>query len=261
MHCPNCREDNAPMTRFCTSCGAVLVEEAPGGGRRRVLRPWGLRNSAPLTISPDLPDLVLSPIVDERRAWRMDLGLAGAVIAMVVLVAALHPWLRRAAAEPTSRVDERVVAAPVAMSVATPPIVHETRLAAPALVERAPANVRPDAIPAKAAVSPPATAIAPRPSGARGLPAVPVTYAMPPREAILGDGQGVNSPDAPGPEAVSVPAAEPDRWQVLRSELHRCQPLGLFDRATCEQRARLAHCDSYWGHVALCPSQRAESGR
>lgn len=261
MHCPNCREDNAPSTRFCTSCGAVLVEEAPGGGRRRVLRPWGLHNSAPLTISPDLPDLDLSPIVAERRAWRMDLGLAGAVVAVVVLVAALHPWLRRAEAEPTSRVDERMVGAPVAMSVATPPVMHETRLAAPALVERAPASVRPDAVPAKTAVSPPANAAPSRGSGARGLPAVPVTYAMSPREALTGDGHGVDAPEVPAPAAVNAPPAEPDRWQVLRSELDRCQPLGIFERATCEQRARLAHCDSYWGHVALCPSQRAESGR
>jgi len=260
MHCPNCREHNAPTTRFCTSCGAVLVEEAPGGGRRRVLRPWGLHDSAPLTISPDLPDLAMSPILAERRVWRMDLGLAGAVVAIVVLVAVLHPWLRRAEAEPTSRVDERVVAAPVALSVPNAAIVHETRLAAPALVERAPAAAKPAAEAVKVA-TPTAVPAPSRPSGARGLPAVPVNYAISPREAVIGDGQGASATDAPAPAAVKAPAAEPDRWQVLRDELDRCQPLGIFDRATCEQRARLSHCDSYWGHAALCPSLRAESGR
>lgn len=260
MHCPNCRADNAPSTRFCTSCGAVLVEEAPGGGRRRVLRPWGLHDSAPLTISPDLPDLAMSPILAERRAWRMDMGLAGAVVAIVVLIAALHPWLRRAEAEPTSRVDERVVATHAASSAPTPAIVHETRLAASALAEHSPATAKP----AAEAVKVPATTAVPapsRPSGARGVAAVPVTYAMPPRETITRDGQGMDAPDAPAPAAVKAPAAEPDRWQALRNDLDRCQPLGIFDRATCEQRARLAHCDSYWGHAALCPSLRAESGR
>jgi hypothetical protein len=261
MHCPTCREDNAPTTRFCTSCGAVLVEEAPGGGRRRVLRPWGLRDSAPLTISPDYPDLAVSTILAERRAWRMDLGLAGGVVAIVVLAATLHPWLRRAEAEPTSRVDERVVAAAATVSVPAPAIVYETRLAAPALVERAPASASSEAIAAKTAASPPATGAAPRPGGARALPAVPVNYAMTPREAIIGDGQGVDAPVAPAPATAPAPTAEPDRWQVLRSELDRCQPLGVFERATCEQRARLSHCDSYWGHAALCPSLRAESGR
>ena len=57
MHCPHCRCVNAATTRFCIECGAVLVESTPGGGRRRVLRPWGLRSSAPLTESPALPEM------------------------------------------------------------------------------------------------------------------------------------------------------------------------------------------------------------
>jgi hypothetical protein len=84
---------------------------------------------------------------------------------------------------------------------------------------------------------------------------------MPPREAIIADGQGVDALTAPAPPPAAAPSVQPDRWQVLRAELDRCQPLGIFERATCEQQARLAHCDSFWGHVALCPPLLADSRR
>jgi hypothetical protein len=36
---------------------------------------------------------------------------------------------------------------------------------------------------------------------------------------------------------------------------------GLIERAVCEQGARLANCDGYWGTVALCPAGRSDYGQ
>src|SRR5687767_9087182 len=86
MHCPHCRSDNASTTRFCIECGAVLVESTPGGGRRRVLRPWGLRKSAPLTESPALPEMAAARKAARRAShtprrpvYKIAAGIAGIV--------------------------------------------------------------------------------------------------------------------------------------------------------------------------------------
>jgi hypothetical protein len=176
-----------------------------------------------------------------------------------VLVAALHPWLQRAEAEPSSRVDERTVAPPAPVAAPAVAIAQEARLSAPALVERVPPRARAETGASRAADSS-STGAPSRPVAARAMPATPASYAMPSREGIIADGQGAEAPPTPAPPP-AAPSVEPDRWQVLRAELDRCQPLGVFERATCEQQARLVHCDSYWGHVALCPPLLADSRR
>ena len=97
MHCPTCRHDNPATTRFCSACGAVLVESAPDGGRRRVLRPWGMRRTAPPTISPDMPDLADAAIPTRGTrldpAVRFDFWIIGALVVAVVAVA----WIRGSA--------------------------------------------------------------------------------------------------------------------------------------------------------------------
>jgi hypothetical protein len=98
--------------------------------------------------------------------------------------------------------------------------------------------------------------------GPRGLPPVPAVYPSPAREAVIGDGQPVEvaavaAPAAPPP--VARPAA--DRWQPLRDALGRCDGRGMIERAMCEQGARLAHCDGYWGNAPLCPAGRTEFGQ
>jgi hypothetical protein len=66
----------------------------------------------------------------------------------------------------------------------------------------------------------------------------------------------------PTPAAVDVPRVAQDPWQPLREALAGCaKAQGLWERATCEQRFRLAHCDGYWGNVPLCPSGRTEFGQ
>ena len=47
-----------------------------------------------------------------------------------------------------------------------------------------------------------------------------------------------------------------DRFDGLRIALAGCGGRGLFDRAVCEQQARLEHCAGYWGTAPLCPSGR-----
>jgi hypothetical protein len=253
MHCPHCRHDNAATTRFCTSCGAVLVEEAPGGGRRRVLRPWGLRRDAPLTVSPDFPEDAPMPPRDTGR--RVDLWLAGGVAAVVLTVATLHPW----GPAPVSHATVAETSAPPL--VATVPVsgtaVHEVRLSAPALVEPLPAPAKPAAHDvAPAPVAPPTARLS-----AKGPAAVPVTYAVPSRPAVIADGESVEVVAAASVAPPPPPAPAPDRWQTLRDGLASCTSLALLQRAMCEQGARLAHCDGYWGQVTLCPAGRTEFGQ
>jgi hypothetical protein len=66
----------------------------------------------------------------------------------------------------------------------------------------------------------------------------------------------------PAAAAAAPPPApvERDRWQDLRTALAGCGSLGLLERATCEQGARIAHCDRYWGLVPQCPVGRTDYG-
>lgn len=250
MHCPHCRRDNAATTRFCVGCGAVLVEEKPGGGRRRVLRPWGLRKSAPLTISPDVSGHAPPP-PEEDGPFRTDLWLAGAVVGVLALGSVLYPALRGPAASRAAGVDAGLAVAPPR---AAAPAVREVRVAAPALVEARTLPAPPAAVPVAAAPAPA------RPTVARHAPAVVPVEVAPPRETAVAEVRAVE-PAAVPPAAPARAAPAPDRWQALRDELGRCAPLGLLDRAMCEQHARLSRCDGYWGHAELCPAGRTEYGQ
>lgn len=261
MHCPTCRRDNPATTRFCRACGAVLVESAPDGGRRRVLRPWGMRRTAPPTISPDMLDLAPAGIPTRGTrpdpAARVDFWIVGGLVA--ALVAAV--WAggdARPSRDATQDASVPVVAGrPVYISATALPIVQEARLEAPPLFDVAPAATQPPAATRRV------TTIAPLPArGPAGGPtAIPVVVAAPARASAIDDGLGEVAAQ-PVARIPSMPSPVSDRWQPLRIALAQCGPVdGAIGRAMCEQAARLAHCDGYWGLVALCPTTRSEFGQ
>ncbi len=250
MHCPYCRETNAPTTRFCTSCGAVLVEEAPGGGRRRVLRPWGLRKSAPLTISPDMP-LLAAPVpsapVPAPGGVRVDVWFAAGIAALMALAATVYPVVG-----PSTTAMESVTTTRASMTAPAPARVREAWLAAPPLVEAHSIDAQ----------RPPASTgatshVATRKPAARPAASAPTVHPAAPREAMIVAEARV--PEPVPQVAAAAPAAAPDRWQSLRGELAGCRSLGLLQKAVCEQGARVSHCQGLWGHHDLCPAGRTDT--
>lgn len=256
MHCPNCRHDNVATTRFCTSCGAVLVESARDGTRRRVLRPWGLRSAAPPTESPAMPELAEARRQRApRRAWSRRLDLRVAAGAAVVALAGTFLYPSARSLDPG--LEAAATATPIAVTAMSTHAVREAMVVAPPLVElvRAPALA---ARSAKAALATRREAPAERSATAdeRGAPATALT--PPPVRAVVAESPVVVAAAAP-PVA---PALPPDRWAPLRSALGQCtgRP-GIFERASCEQAARIAHCADFWGQTPLCPAGRQDYGQ
>lgn len=254
MHCPTCRYDNPATTRFCGACGAVLVESAPDGGRRRILRPWGMRRTAPPTISPDMPDLAgepaaLRPPADSSS--RIDFWIVAGLVVAVIAATWLAGKVRPASPQGAASEPAVVARSPSYVTVAMPPIVQEARLKAPPLVEvpLAPPPQKPRAaavgqVAAARAALPPAMVAAASPVDAASEPARPESAPL-----VV-----ATAPSSPAPPV--------DRWQPLRSAVARCASIsGLIPRAVCEQEARLAHCDGFWGLVPACPAQRTEYGQ
>jgi hypothetical protein len=255
MHCPNCRHDNSATTRFCIECGAVLVESTASGGRRRVLRPWGLRSAAPPTESPAMPEIVAAVQRAAGRPFRRRVGLRFAAGFGVVVLAGtfLYPYAR--AFESVREPDATSASnpAPVIVTMTAVHAVRETSMASPPLVEPVPATPR---IVSTKVISPPKEPARepPRSPGGGEATAVAVTP-LPDREPIV----AAAPPAVVAPAPVSVPV---DRWAPLRSALQRCgERSGLFERATCEEGARIAHCEGFWGEAALCPLRRSDYGQ
>jgi len=250
MHCPHCRQDNAATTRFCTSCGAVLVESTSDGRRRRVLRPWGLARSAPATVSPGLSEIEAMRDGARPLSRRLDLRFAAGVAVIGLAGSFLYPYARGLdlAVEEVERVTP---ADPVEVTTTSSHAVRETVVAAPPLVEPVHPPVK-TLVTVSPRVAPPREAPAPPP---------PVRVAQPAETTPV----AVEPPPAPVVAVAPVVATSPvkrDRWQPLRDALAVCgTKSGLWERATCEQGARIAHCESAWGETALCPLGRTEYGQ
>jgi hypothetical protein len=220
-----------------------------------------MRRTAPPTISPDMPDLADAAIATRGTrldpAARVDFWIVGGLVVALVAVALIN-GTTRSSRNAAHAVSAQVAAGSAAyVSATTPPIVQEARLNAPPLVDVSPAATQPSAVTARV------TATAPSPSRgqARGPAAIPVVLTAQPAESASDDGRG----EAQAPPVAPIQATPPpvsDRWQPLRSALAQCGAAkGAIGRAMCEQEARLAHCDGFWGLVTFCPTARSEYGQ
>ena len=237
------------------------MESAPDGGRRRVLRPWGIHRTAPPTISPDMPDLADAGMLTRGTrldpAVRVDFWIVGGLVVALVAVALINGTMR------SGRNAPHAASAPVAagsaayVAATTPPIVQEAHLKAPPLLDVSSATTQPPR------VAPHVTSAAPVPARgpARGTVAIPVVLAAQSVETASDDGRG-EAPALPVAPVQAPPPPASDRWQPLRSALAQCGSVnGAIGRAVCEQQARLAHCEGFWGLVAVCPTTRSEYGQ
>lgn len=237
------------------------MESAPDGGRRRVLRPWGMRRTAPPTISPDMPDLADAEMPTRGTrldpAVRFDLWIVGGLVVALVAVAWVNGATRPSRDSPH---DASALAAGSAayVTATTPSIVQEARLKAPPLVDVSSVATQ------RTEVTPHVIANAPSPARgqARGPAGIPVVIAtQQPSVSVIDDARS----EAPAPPVAPIQATPPpvsDRWQPLRSALAQCGAVnGTIGRAVCEQEARLAHCEGFWGLVTFCPTTRSEYGQ
>jgi hypothetical protein len=220
-----------------------------------------MRRTAPPTISPDMPELANAgmPALGTHLdpAVRFDFWIAGGLV-VVLVAAALVNGATRTSRNAAQDASAQVAAGSAAyVSATTPTIVQEARLKAPPLVDLPPAAAQ------APPVTPRVTTVVPLPARgpARGPVAIPVVLAAQAGEAVVDVGRS----EAPATPVVPVQARMPttsDRWQPLRSALAQCGSVnGTIGRAMCEQEARLAHCEGFWGLVAVCPTTRSEYGQ
>jgi hypothetical protein len=202
-----------------------------------------------------MPEIAAAHRAAQRAAVvpgrRLDPMFAGGVALVAVAGLLVYPYASADESSHALREDERLGTRTTVVAVPTLSTVRESAVSAPALVEPLPRAPPPRA--AKAVNSPIEGAQRSAPAVATPVPTTPI----PEHEVAVGGGQGADPP-APPPE----PPVPVDPWQTLRDALGACaRSSGLWERATCEQGARLAHCDGYWGNVALCPSGRMEFGQ
>jgi hypothetical protein len=214
-----------------------------------------MRRTAPPTISPDMPDLADDPAALRPAAdvsSRIDFWIVAGLVLAVIAATWLAGRVRPAAPESAAAVPAVAQRLPSYVTVAMPPMVQAARLKAPPLVE---------VPPAQSPSQPPAKPRAASATAARAAPPAAAVVATPTIDAASEPAR-----PEPAPLVVAVAPSSPppaaDRWQPLRSAVARCASIsGLIPRALCEQEARLAHCDGFWGVVPACPVQRTEYGQ
>ena len=197
----------------------------------------------------------------EAPARGLDQVFAGGVALVAVVGLLAYPYANADETRQAARKGERsATRTAVAVAVPTLATVRESAVSASSIAEALPGpeaqrDVAPKVAPVTRVAETGQRASRPTPALA-----VPVTSAMPARDAAAtGDAQSM---DPPSPPPAAAPPAPVDPWQTLRDALGACaRSGGVWERATCEQRARLAHCDGYWGSIALCPSGRTEFGQ
>jgi hypothetical protein len=246
----------------------VLVESAPDGRRRRVLRPWGLPRSAPLAMARGSPGRWAAGnaagLAAADTPTRAERWIVAALVLIVFGAVVVHdaPEVGNDSMESTS--TRRSVSLAFLSKLAAPPILDAIVLEAPPLRESdslqrgEPAVPRPD--PNRI------------PRGARA--ASTATLDVLARNAAPAVGGQTTASRVPSLEdrgaATTLPAwrdgatvaAPGERWRSLDTALASCGEVGgAIPRAFCEQEARLLHCDGFWGMVADCPVTRSEYGQ
>lgn len=188
------------------------------------------------------------------RRSRLDLRVAGGIGLIAIAGLLVYPYANADEAPVSSaRSGAKTPEPPTVVSVATMSAVREAPMAAPPLT--LPYVPRPDRQEGSKVASPSAQRIASRPA--------PTIVAAPPLEPAQPVGVSDAPPrDDPPPQPAPPPAPPADPLQALKNALGACGRLtGVFERAMCEQRARLDQCDGYWGAVALCPAGRTDQGQ
>jgi hypothetical protein len=180
--------------------------------------------------------------IGRQSGWparKLGVFLAGGIAVTAVAGTLVYPY-----AAPQE--EPRKAAEPPIVLLQTPPVappVQETVLRAPPLVEPAVPAPKPESKQRHVVreTSPPA----------------PVEATVQPQDAVTAP-PPEPEPAPPAP-AAPAPPAPVDRFDPLRDALRSCAARdGLFERASCEQRARIDHCPGYWDQTPLCPSGRRE---
>ena len=183
--------------------------------------------------------------------------LAGGIALVTVAGLLVYPFANADETPRMARADERSGGAFAVVAVPTLSSVSDLRVSAPPLIEP---QSSPVVSVREAKPAPVATIVEAglRNNARQAPPAVPDTISMPLRDtAVVDERERIEVAAAP-----VTPTAPIDSWLPLRDALAGCsRSNGIWERATCEQRARLAHCDGYWGNVALCPTGRTDFGQ
>lgn len=247
MKCSVCGRKSNADARFCAQCGTKL------NARAETL----FRTPASAVPAPGVaaaPDADAAPPATPRPTNSVGLLLLLAAVAVVGYFAyrGLIPGTSTPGNPVISPPDRPAPSSESAKS-GTAPTASTSEPAAtgsvgapsggPTVGEKKPAAL------AKAPVAAPHRASAKRAATAR--PAAS-TASAPVAPAV-----SVPTPQPVPAAPTMAPPPKPDRFASLNDALARCAGLDLIPRAVCEQRARLQHCEGYWGQVPQCPGGRS----
>ncbi len=244
MKCSVCGSESNADARFCANCGAKVNP--------------GAETLFKTPVSP--PPAAAAPVSDagaDASAAPRATNLVPVLLVLAALVVVGYFAYRAQMPEASPR--ESTAAEPAAPRTApSAEAVQSGSRANPSASESAksetagappprPATTEPPAAVSRA--SAPARPKAPTRTAAPKRPAVETNAPAPPAMAVA-----IPEPVAPAPPA---PPPKPERIVQLNDALARCVGQDLIQRAVCEQRARLQHCEGYWGQVPQCPGGRA----
>lgn len=239
MKCSVCGSESNADARFCSNCGTMLNPAAD----TLFKTPAGAHPGA--AASPPSPESGTGTPLTSPRTNPVGLLVVLAAVAVLGYFAYRVLMPGDAATESAPQAPPSTQATQPGTA-ASPPASEPAR--EPALVPSREPVTGPTAEPPAAAPKAPA-APRPRAPSRKPAPQPPAASAATPAVAV----------PAPEPTSPAPPAAppKPNRITQLNDALARCAGQDLIARAVCEQRARLQHCEGYWGQVPQCPGGRS----